>query len=273
MAEWWLGAAAWAYPHYRGALYPPGTPESEMLRRYSKTFRFVELDATHHVFHDPDVLRGWMDQVPAGFRFSPKVHRSITHDHRLQGVDDLLQRFVATVDVLRGRLGPIVLQLPPSLARTPEAEAGLEAVLGTLRRRFDVAVEARHASWFVPETEALLRRHGAALSWTVLDGVPCPRWRTAPFLYLRFVGDYALERPQLGAVRRDRRGDFAALRDGALAAAAEVPDAYVAMTNHLEGSAPLSLQRLCAAWGLPSPELAAARGGLAPDAARQARLF
>jgi uncharacterized protein YecE (DUF72 family) len=59
------------------------------------------------------------------------------------------------VSALGDRLGPLLIQLPPSLAFEPEAA---QPFLDDLRSRFDgdVVIEPRHASWFAPEVDGSL---------------------------------------------------------------------------------------------------------------------
>ena len=51
---------------------------------------------------------------------------------------------------------------------------------------FRVAVEFRHASWFVDEIRELLTERAAALCLADRRGPLTPLWRTAPWTYLRF---------------------------------------------------------------------------------------
>ena len=246
-----------------------------MLRRYSKVFPFVELDATYHIMHRAETAATWAAQVPAGFRFSPKVHRAISHDHKLQGVDDLVKRFLEPVEALRaaGKLGPVFLGLPGSMRHGEQAELDLAAFIAQVRPRYDLAVEFRSASWFRPSVQEILQRNGVAATWTVVENVGNPLWRTAPFVYARFIGDYGLDEKHHGQLLRDRSGDFRELATPVQSAAADGCDVYVCMTNHHGGSAPLSLVRLAKEWGLPELDFAAARGGADDAAGRQTRLF
>jgi uncharacterized protein YecE (DUF72 family) len=94
--------------------------------------------------------------VPADFRFCAKLPRTITHDRRLADCDDALEGFLAQAGGLGDKFACLLVQLPPSLAFEPR---GAEGFLALLRRRFTraAALEPRHASWFTPEADALLR--------------------------------------------------------------------------------------------------------------------
>src|SRR5690606_831858 len=77
-------------------------------------------------------------------------------ERRLVGADELLGAFLAEVRLLGAKLGPVLVQLPPSLAYEPAAAA---AFFETLRGRHagPVACEPRHLSWFDPGPETMLR--------------------------------------------------------------------------------------------------------------------
>src|SRR5207248_807124 len=84
----------------------------------------------------------------------------------------------------RDRLGPVLLQLPPTLRADPSR---LDACLSCFPREVRVAVEPRHPSWWHPEVFDVLQTHGAALCWADRESRPVtPLWRTADWGYVRF---------------------------------------------------------------------------------------
>jgi uncharacterized protein YecE (DUF72 family) len=105
-------------------------------------------------------------------------------------------RFLSRADGLGDKLGPVLLQLPPSLRLDLDA---LDDVLARFPSPVKVAVEPRHASWWVTETRELLEKHQAALCWADRLGRPVtPTWRTADFGYLRLHEGRAKPRPRYG---------------------------------------------------------------------------
>lgn len=131
------------------------------LERYAATFNCTEIDSSFYRHHQPKTYARWASSVPAGFRFAVKMPKAVTHDARLAGAPGEIGQFLAEVSVLGDRLGPVLVQLPPSLAY----DAGIAAeFFADMRRRFDgdLVCEPRHASWFVPEAERLLVEHRVA---------------------------------------------------------------------------------------------------------------
>jgi uncharacterized protein YecE (DUF72 family) len=84
------------------------------------------------------------------------------------------------MQALEERLGPLLLQLPPSF--TVKGMGVLEDFLSILPRGPRYAVEVRHRSWLGSDLPELLREHGIAL--TLIDYPRMPRMEetTADFV-------------------------------------------------------------------------------------------
>jgi uncharacterized protein YecE (DUF72 family) len=87
--------------------------------------------------------------------------KTITHGAKLREVDILVEEFVADVTGLGGKLGVVLVQLPPSLAFDPQLAGPLFTTLAN-QLRVPLACEPRHSSWFEPEVDAELARRGVA---------------------------------------------------------------------------------------------------------------
>jgi len=141
------------------------------LQRYAERLPAVEINSSFYRPHKPATYARWAASVPPGFRFSVKVPREITHIRKLTGATEALDRFVAEVRALGDRLGPVLVQLPPSLRFDAARE---EAFFDSVRKRFDgdVVCEPRHASWFSDEVDALLCQFRVAR--VAADPAPVP---------------------------------------------------------------------------------------------------
>lgn len=153
-----IGTAGWALPRAVQHAFPT---EGSHLERYASRFSAVEINSSFYRAHRRAVYERWAASVPSVFRFAVKVPRAITHDQALVAVDVLLDVFLEEVTGLGDRLGPLLVQLPPSLALAPDRD---DAFFTTLRTMHGGAVvcEPRHASWYTREAHALLARHGVA---------------------------------------------------------------------------------------------------------------
>jgi len=146
-----IGTAGWSL--YRVADRFPA--EGTGLQRYASRFNAVEINSAFYRPHQRKTHERWARSTLADFRFAVKVPRTITHERRLVDIDDLLARFIEECSGLGPKLGPLLVQLPPSL-KFDAAET--ERFLAAWRRRTSGAtvIEPRHASWFAPDVSELL---------------------------------------------------------------------------------------------------------------------
>ncbi|APP81957.1 DUF72 domain-containing protein [Xanthomonas hortorum] len=195
------GCAGWSIPAADRAAFGDG---ASVLQRYATRFDAVEINSSFHRPHRAGTYARWADSVPEDFRFSVKLPRSISHDARLHAAGPLLDAFLAQAGALGTRLGCLLLQLPPSAAFDARVAASFFAML---RRRWDggVVCEPRHASWFLPQAQALLTRHRIARC--AADPSPVPeaatpsptagpyywRWHGAQRIYYSSYDDNALQ--------------------------------------------------------------------------------
>ena len=148
----YLGCAGWSLPR---DIQHAFIGEGSHLQRYASVLNAVEINSSFHRPHSRATYERWAASVPAAFRFSVKLPRTITHDAKLAATESLLDAFVAQATGLGDRLGCLLVQLPPSLAFAPDtAPAFFDALC--VRTGAPVAIEPRHASWFTPEVDAWL---------------------------------------------------------------------------------------------------------------------
>jgi len=191
-----VGTSGWQYRDWRGRLYPSGTPQRQWLAVYAERFCAVEINNAFYRLPERSTFARWAGEVPDGFRFAVKVSRYLTHVKRLADPAEPVARFVDRARGLGPKLGPVLLQLPPTL----RADEGLlDGVLAEFPRDVRVAVEPRHESWWTAGIRRVLERHHAALAWADRLGRPVtPLWRTADFGYLRLHEGRANPWPRYG---------------------------------------------------------------------------
>ena len=227
------GTSGFSYAAWKGPFYPEGLPARRRLEYYASKLPAVEINNTFYRMPNPDMLRGWAQQVPADFRFVLKAPRRITHRERLRDSADSVGYFVECATVLGERLGALFFQLPPSLRCDLDLLASfLESVPEGPR----LAFEFRHASWRAAEVDALLRERGVArVVVDTGDGDGDPLITTAPFTMVRLraphYSDAAL-RVWIEALR-----------------AAHVGEAFVFFKHEDEGVAPRLAGRALELWG------------------------
>jgi uncharacterized protein YecE (DUF72 family) len=148
-----IGTAGWTIPRLAAVSFPA---TGSHLARYAQTLNCVEINSTFYYPPQPKTLTRWAATVPSHFRFSVKAPKAITHEAKLDCEPELLTQFLALATLLGEKLGPILIQLPPSLAFDSRLA---ETFLTTLRYSYAgaVAFEPRHPTWFSSSVSTLLQ--------------------------------------------------------------------------------------------------------------------
>jgi len=179
-----IGTSGWSYPTWKPAFFPEKLPSKRFLEFYSTQLNAVELNATFRRMPSAAATAGWVPSTTPDFRFAAKAHQSVTHVKRLKNAEDSLRFFLQSLEPMRqsGKLGPILLQLPPNL----KADAGLlESFVQLLPQAYQFAFEFRHETWFADPIYEILRKKNAALCWAESEKIAAPKVATAGFLYYR----------------------------------------------------------------------------------------
>ncbi len=212
----WVGTSGFSYAEWKGRFYPGDLPSRRFLEFYAEHFDAVEINATFYRMPRPAVVEGWRARTPASFRFCFKMPRTVTHRHRLALPEaaNVACAFFERIAPLRERLGPVLVQLPPSLKadRIAELEAFLDAVRGDAP--VPLAVEFRSPTWWAdPAAAESLSRRGAV--WVAAHSThrEVPLRVTARQSYWRFHGTEGFAR---GAYGRERLVPFARQMRGLL---------------------------------------------------------
>ncbi|NEW37760.1 DUF72 domain-containing protein [Nocardia cyriacigeorgica] len=189
-----VGTSGWQYRDWRGVLYPQGVPQRLWLEQYATAFATVEINNAFYRLPSAETFAAWRARTPAGFRIAVKASRFLTHIKRLRDPEEPVRRLMGRAENLGDRLGPILLQLPPTLRADPPL---LNDCLHCFPAGTRVAVEPRHESWWTDDTRAVLEHNGAALCWADADERPVtPLWRTTDWGYLRLHHGTAEPRPR-----------------------------------------------------------------------------
>jgi uncharacterized protein YecE (DUF72 family) len=252
-----VGTSGWQYRDWRGRFYPERLAQARWLEHYAGRFATVESNNAFYRLPERATFAAWAARTPDDFVMAVKASRYLTHVRRLRDPEGPVGRLLDRAARLGGKLGPVLLQLPPNLQADP---AALDRTLRAFPAGVRVAVEPRHDSWFNDEVRRLLGEHGAALCLADSPRRRTPLWRTAGWTYLRLHQGVASPRPCYG--RRALATWAGRLAD----LVGPDADAYVYFNNDPGG---------CAVRDARVFALAAARAGLHPTrvpAAAEVRL-
>src|SRR5687768_517431 len=183
----YLGTSGWSYADWEGTLYPEALPSGSRLAEYVKRFATVEIDSTFYGTPRRSTVEKWREIVSEGFLFAAKFPKEVTHERNLVGSEAEAEGFVRTMAELGDRLGPLLVQLPPSFE--VEGMSVLEDFLKRLPEGFRYAVEVRNRSWLGSDLPEMLRECSAALTLIDYPRMPRVEEATADFSYIRWLGD------------------------------------------------------------------------------------
>jgi uncharacterized protein YecE (DUF72 family) len=262
-----FGFAEWA-KHF----YPKGVPEGERLRHYATKFHAVEMNVTYHRLPTADMVARWRDLTPEDFTITAKAPRFLVDAigrldaTNANSIDDLAARLMGFVDLMRPlgpRLGPIVLQLSPTLCYPRGLDVLRELfgrVMGTADPTPRFAVEFRDPSWLSSgEPAALLRASGVTWVWNDMapgPGIesPMPRAIDDPSAAKLTADDVAYVRLSGSHTGKDSHYTKAVDRRDELQRWADLvrdflrnrPDrtAYVMLSDHYAGTGPDTAREL-----------------------------
>jgi len=188
MVRYRFGFSGWDYQEWIGPFYRNAS-ESK-LRAYSRVFDTAEINSTFYRAPSPGMVQGWGRFTPDDFMLAAKVPQTVTHDRLIdvaRGADKDVLAFCELMRPLRdqGKLGPLLLQLPPRLRFD---ESTIHRFLDALPRDFVFALEPRNKSWMAMEAFDLLRSIGIA--YTIVDEplLPPDLHVTSPVAYVRWHG-------------------------------------------------------------------------------------
>ena len=173
-----VGTASWTDPEFiRAGWYPADVKDDAeaRLRYYAERFPMVEVNSSFYALPTVETAAAWAERTPPDFRFHVKAHQVIsghpsepgrlpaplrelpaTYDARgrirrpsRELRDAVIDSLLEAVGPLGGKLGAILVQLPPYVVSGPRQREELARILGRLRPA-RAAVEFRHRSWAEP---------------------------------------------------------------------------------------------------------------------------
>ncbi|MEY2492813.1 MAG: hypothetical protein QOH24_1764 [Verrucomicrobiota bacterium] len=277
-----VGISGWNYKGWRGVFYPKGLPQRQELEFASCALNSIEINGSFYSLQRPESYRRWHGETPAGFLFSVKGARFITHMKKLRIEVPLANFFASGVLALEEKLGPILWQFPPNFGWNPQRFREFFELLprsnkeaATIARRHDsklktrawlkigqerplrYCVEIRHPSFLVSEFFDLLREFNIAFVFADTAGKwPYAEDLTSDFVYCRLHGDTQLYTSGYSASaldwwahrlrlwRQRRQPKNATLVSGPTKGKTKPHDVFVYFDNDAKVHAPFDAQQL-----------------------------
>ncbi len=257
-----IGTCAWSFEDWRGVFYPPHLPANRWLEFYARHFNAVEVDSTFYHTPAPHVATHWFEVTPPDFTFTCKLPREITHDRKLRESGELVRHFLESITPLRPKLGCVLIQLPPYFS-VKHDESALREFVRALPAEWPFAIEFRKSEWHLPRAAHFLEEHRIGWVWSDLTSLDRQAEgafgflpETVDFAYVRLMGDLEKKYDD-GGRKIHRYRELLWPREPGLEswgvrirqAAETKAEIFVAVSNHYEGFAPQSCQRLAGRLG------------------------
>lgn len=149
-----IGCSGWQYREWRGLFYPDKLAQQHWFQYYTQHFNTVEINNTFYRYPKPETMVKWREQAPAGFLYSLKAPRFITHLGKFVETERQIAEFYHLADILEDKLGCLLFQLPGSFKYHPEA---LQRIVAQINPAYRNIIEFRDSSWWRNDVYEALR--------------------------------------------------------------------------------------------------------------------
>ena len=273
-----MGTSSFIYPSWDSLVYSGAHPEHP-LTEYALRYPMVEIDRWFWSLGkdsaglpDPDTVTEYNASTPDDFRFIIKCPNALTlkvnphsgADNRFFLSQTLMEEYLASLEPLKTKTGMHMLQfgyLNRSMFDTPrEFLSAVDMFRNSIPSHIPLGIEIRNPGYLRYSFFAALRDMN--ISPVLLSGYWMPdvvetirRYREAfsPVLVLRLHGENRSDIEEATGNRWDRivfdRSNDITRIAATLQELSQEHQIYVAVNNHFEGSAPLSIIRLRHAMG------------------------
>lgn len=192
MEKIYVGCSGWYYKEWKGIFYPDTLKEKEFFAFYADIFNTVEINSTFYHFPTEKTVQRWYVQAPKEFKYSFKMHRSITHYREQANALETIKKFYELSTILKEKTGCFLFQFPRSFHFN---EKNLEYILGCIDSSYINVVEFRHSSWWNDRVVEALK--SKSITFCTVSGFQVPEnmFLTTDRLYMRFHGDTSYKKP------------------------------------------------------------------------------
>jgi len=191
--ELFIGTSGWFYDDWRAFFYPKNLPKEKWLEYFASHFRTVELNNSFYRLPKESTFLTWYKKTPENFLFAVKVSRFISHLKRLKDCGDSWYLFYQRAKLLKEKLGPFLIQLPPRWQKNLKRLKNFVKMIKGISPKEKFAFEFRDESWFCPDIFRFLNSE-KNLTLCLADSVQWPKTfiSSGDFIYIRFHGPGSL---------------------------------------------------------------------------------
>jgi len=250
-----IGCAGWDYKDWIGPFYPKLLESHNRLGFYSNYFNVIEINTTFYSLPKLSTVQNWMEQTPAGFKFTVKVWQEITHNFKDANIEDSISQFFYHLSPLKERIFSYLLQFPPWFKYNEKHLHQLKYLISELPTENKYVIELRDNSWFNEELlYDVIESPTVILGTTYMPGIKAyylPRQNT---YYIRLIGDRELT--VFDRIQRDQKENLSKLvnKINTFEESPNIYEIFIIVNNHFQGNAPESVNLLKKRLNLPLKE-------------------
>ena len=184
--KWLIGCSGFHYKEWKELFYPKGLAQTKWFEHYTKHFNTLEINNTFYRFPEVKTFANWYIKSPDQFIFSVKVPGTITHYKQFSGTGELVTNFYNIArEGLKEKLGPVLFQLPPRMAYSPER---LQTIISQINSSYINVIEFRNISWWRQDVFQVLKEKNIIFCGVSYPGLINDAICTTPVAYYRFHG-------------------------------------------------------------------------------------
>lgn len=189
--KYFAGTSGLMLPVPNKSLYPEEFQSKSRLCYYASLFNSIEINSSFYKVPMAATVRKWAEDVPAGFRFTFKLWREITHVKGLDFRADDVRRFMEVIDGAGVHKGCLLVQFPPKLDQ--QSLPKLDELLSVIREcdpdsTWQTFVELRNDSWYNEGLHEMLNAYNSDIVRHDKKGAPGFMDPETDAVYLRFHG-------------------------------------------------------------------------------------
>ena len=184
-----IGTSGWSYKHWKDIFYPLQLKTTEWIVFYSDHFKITEINGSFYKLPSQETVIEWTKKVPKDFLFCPKMSRYLTHMKKLKDAEEPLERFFSVFEPMSKMMGPVLIQLPPSLKFNYDLVESFYSLLKKRYKPYEFVIEVRHDSWLEQDSLTLMTKYDIGFVISQSGGeFPYLEMVTAKNIYVRFHG-------------------------------------------------------------------------------------
>lgn len=190
--HYYSGTSGLLLPVRNKLFYPQEFQDKSRLCFYSSLMNSIEINSSFYKLPMASTVKKWANDVPAGFRFSFKLSKEITHNKGLAFDPQSIQKFMEVISPAEDKRGCVLVQFPPSvrISHLKQLALMMESLAAHNQdEKWNMALEFRHSSLYHEEVYSLMEEF--RMGMVIQDKPPAatPIYDTTlPFVYLRFHG-------------------------------------------------------------------------------------